>query len=235
MSARNWDGALRIPSLPSDSLLVVDSNVGFNKVDPNVDRAIHYQVDLTARDRPMARLTLTYHNRSRRPVGACIQESRYGDTYADMMERCYWDYVRVYVPLGSSLVEGPDLSVPAGSLLAQNSDTPGETSFSAQPTEGEWAVWTAFFALAPGEERTLAFDYQLPASVLDVGADGLDHYRLRVQKQPGTMAVPLQVEVVLPPDVELVRVRPDGLPKLSTDLRQDREFEVILRRTEGAP
>ena len=37
---RNWDGALTISALPSDALLVVDSNVGFNKVDAVIARSI---------------------------------------------------------------------------------------------------------------------------------------------------------------------------------------------------
>ena len=82
LRARNWDGAVVASSpaskAPADSLLVVDSNVGFNKVDPNVDRSIHYKVDLAADGGPQARLSLTYHNRGRGSVGSCIQESRYG-------------------------------------------------------------------------------------------------------------------------------------------------------------
>jgi hypothetical protein len=105
----------------------------------------------------------------------------------------------------------------------------------AQPAEADWSVWTEFFTLAPDEERVLTFDYELPASVFEADADGLVHYRLRVQKQPGTGAVPLQVEVILPPDVELVGDVPDGFPNLHTDLSHNREFEVVYRRTEGAP
>ena len=95
---RNWDGSLPDPWSSSDVLLVVDTNVGFNKVNPNIERAIEYQVDLGAEGKPLARLAVSYQNRSKQPVGSCIQEARYGDSYADMMDRCYWNYLRVYVP-----------------------------------------------------------------------------------------------------------------------------------------
>jgi hypothetical protein len=234
---RNWDGALEDSLSPSDRLLIVDSNVGFNKVDPNVDRSVGYRVDLTGGGVPTARLTLGYQHLSSRPVGACVQEARYGDTYAAMMERCYWNYVRVYVPGGSHLLAEPDLPLPAGSLLAKSGD-----AFLAPPirpvlTDDRWAVWTAFFDLPTLGNVTLAFDYELPASVLDQGVDGLTRYHLSVQKQPGTEAVPLKVEIALPPGAELLDAAPAGLLSrqgaelvASTDLRIDREFEIVFRR-----
>lgn len=115
----NWDGALPGVHSRSDLLLVADTNVGFNKVDPSVDRSIRYVVDFAAEGGPLAQVTLSYRNRSAQPVEACVQEARYERTYAEMMEGCYWDYVRVYVPMGSQLLEEPSIAPPAGSLLAR--------------------------------------------------------------------------------------------------------------------
>ncbi|HFD38842.1 MAG TPA: DUF4012 domain-containing protein [Anaerolineae bacterium] len=225
----NWDGALISPSLPSDQLLVVDSNVGFNKVDANITRAIHYQVDLSDRKRPQARLTLTYRNHSTRHVDECIQESHYGDTYADMINRCYWDYLRVYVPAGSRLLEGPGPHLPPGSLLARMEGPLPDPPISPTLSTGDREVWTAFFDLAPQSEQVLTFDYQLPGSVLEQGEDGVMIYRLYVQKQPGTEAVPLQVEITLPPDAELIKSIPADLAAWTTDLRVDREFTIMWK------
>jgi len=226
---QNWDGALPCPASPSDVLLVVDSNVGFNKVDARIARSIRYQVDLSAEGRPHARLTVAYQHRSAQPVGDCIQGSRYGDTYADMMDRCYWDYVRVYVPAGSRLLVGPALPLPPGSLLARSNSASSSRAISPTLGEGGWAVWTAFFDLPTLEEKTLTFDYQLPVGVLYHDPAGLVHYRLRVQKQPGTEAVPLRVEITLPSDADLVEAVPADLPEMDTDLRTDRQFEVIFQ------
>jgi hypothetical protein len=57
-----------------------------------------------------------------------------------------------------------------------------------------------------------------------------------VQKQPGTLAVPLRVEVKLPPGSSVVSTASEagslanGGVVFETDLRQDREFEVTFRR-----
>jgi hypothetical protein len=99
-------------------------------------------------------------------------------------------------------------------------------------------VWSAFFALAPGQERELVFDYQLPVDVLAKGADGRTQYRLRVQKQPGSEAVPLVVQVALSPGAELMSAQPHGLGQpegAATDLRTDREFEVLFREGTEMP
>lgn len=228
----NWDGAL--PSPATDLLAVVDTNVGFNKVDAKVERSIHYRVDLAAEGGPQARVTLRYRNLVRKPVGACLQEARYGDTYADMMERCYWDYVRIYVPAGSQLLAGPDLAWPPGSLIVRKGEAPPQEPIRATPGDGALAAWAAFMDLEPGAERTLTFEYRLPDWVLTEDADGLLHYRLQVHKQPGTRAVPIEVEIALPPEAEVVAGSPDDL-FVSTRLRTDRDFEVVYRMKEGSP
>jgi hypothetical protein len=239
---RNWGGAMPEASAPSDFLMVVDTNVGFNKVDPNVERAILYEVDLSIRDAPKARLTLTYRHLTARPVGACIQETRYNDSYEDMMERCYWDYVRIYTGAGSRLLAAPELPLPAGSVLALNGDTTQPPVIKPALSPGGHPVWGEFFDLAPMDKRRLVFEYMLPVRVLDSSTDGAVRYRLRVQKQPGTVAVPLLVEITLPPGAELVDTVPaiQLLPKMSsleltTDLRLDREFEIVFREGKTGP
>jgi hypothetical protein len=145
------------------------------------------------------------------------------------------------VPSGSRLLAGPDRSLPSGSLLAQNGGKAVQLP-AAQDLRGRLAVWNAFFDLAPGQERTLTFDYELPIDLLEQMADGLVRYHLRVQKQPGTMAVPLAIQLSLPGDAQLVQEtltnpeswtqrEPAGMGNtllLSTDLRVDREVEVVF-------
>jgi hypothetical protein len=238
---QDWDGAVALAPT-GDRLLVVDSNVGFNKMDAKVSRAIRYEVRLDADAGMGAQLTLVYRNRSNRPMDRCIQESRYGDVYIDMMERCYWDYVRVYVPWDSELIAGPGRPLPVGSLLARYGHPTGMPPPAPVLAEDGRLAWTEFFALEPGDEETLNFDYRLPGSVLEYLSDGSRRYRFLVQKQPGTEAVPFELTVRLPPGAELVAVTPDALQRsatgsltVSTMLRTDQTFEVIYREGVVAP
>lgn len=228
-----WDGALPEHEGAGDMLVVVDSNVGFNKVDANVERTIRYQVDLGSEAAPRAHLTLTYHNSSPEQDEPCTREPRYGARYADLMTGCYWSYVRVYVPYGSRWLGGN-----AGSLLQQAGQEDSDSLSAPGPATsvtggGLWSVWASFIELAPGEQQTVSFEYQLPAWVVNLTGDGFASYQLRVQKQPGTEAVPLEVSVTLPGGAVPVSATPAGLAKTlvsATNLRVDREFALAFRR-----
>jgi len=165
-----WDGAM--VAAPGDYLFVVDSNVGFNKVNPLIEQDILYTVHLDGTS-PTAELRIRYTHRSQVRLDECVHESRYGETYQDMMDRCYWDYLRIFVPSGAELISRDGL----------------EDGDLAEPEKGR-AVWDGLMVLKPGETHEVAFRYRLPAQVR-VG----DAYYLYVQKQSGTWGVPLTVVV----------------------------------------
>jgi hypothetical protein len=167
-----WDGAIQPTG--SDYLMVVDSNVGFRKVNPYIRQEVRYAVDLGDRSRPAATLTVRYANASPGPA-ECIAGSRYDGPYAEMTQGCYWDYVRVYVPEGSQL------------LGLTGSD--GDAGIS---TDGDKTVFSAFAAVAPGQSRELVFRYALPPSVLQPLSA---RYALLLQKQPGRSSLPTTVTV----------------------------------------
>ena len=195
LQAAGWSGAI-LPG-EQDFLLVVDTNMGFNKSNPFIQQDIVYQVNLDEDQRASAELTLRYRHTSKVRLEECIHEQTYGATYEDMMNRCYWDYVRVHVPGGSELKEAVGFD-------------PGSTESLAG--ERGTQVFTGFFVLAPGEAREIVLRYDLPPTVV---ADGI--YHLRVQKQPGTGAIPLRVNMTGAVETSIGR-----------SLSVDREIEVAL-------
>jgi hypothetical protein len=203
--AMSWDGALR-PSA-GDFLMVVDSNVGFNKVNPNVEQTVDYMVTLKEPGVATAQLTLSYRHRIQHPTPACVHEPRYGDSYADLMERCYWDYVRVYLPEGSEILE------------VKGADGPPEVF-----QESGHTVVGLFVLLETGEARQVQMLYQPRLPSLDSG------YALLVQKQLGTGELPLRVSVILPEGSQPTQVIPssgawvEGRFVWQGRLEQDREF-----------
>jgi hypothetical protein len=232
LAANGWDGAVRADV--GDFLMVVDTNMGFNKVNPNVENAVEYLVSLDDAEDATGRLSITYHNTSGDGAGECVQESVYPPTYEEMMEGCYWDYLRVYVPEGAELLDGPDLTLPEGSLWAQDNGVAGAPLDTEVAVETGKNVLASFFVVAPGERREMVYVYRLPESILEQRGSATV-YRLLVQKQPGTLAVPLRVEVELPPGSVVVSSSPepasstDGRVTFETDLRTDREFEIAFR------
>jgi hypothetical protein len=234
LGENHWDGA--IGHSDGDFLMVVDTNMGFNKVNPNVENALDYQVRIEDDENVTSRLAVTYRNQSAGSRDPCVQEADYPPTYREMMEGCYWNYLRIYVPESSELVQSPELTLPEGSLRARGSGDGGMLLGAQESTvESGKDVHGLFFVVAPAERREMVFEYRLPSSVLE-SDDSTKTYTLLVQKQPGTQAVPLRVEVQLPAGSTLVSSSPeartssDGGVVFQTDLREDREFEVTFRR-----
>src|SRR5450759_1655350 len=87
---------------------------------------------------PRATLTLSHTNTSVVPV-PCVPESRYDPTYDQMMDRCYWDYLQVFVPKDSRLQDATRIPVPADEIFSGMAES-GWVSV-APVANGPWQVW----------------------------------------------------------------------------------------------
>ena len=153
---------------------MVDSNVGFNKVDAVIERSLSYAVDWPAAGAaPTATLTLTYTHPLSVTDPGCDQTPRYGGSYVDLIDRCYFNYVRVYVPRGSKLVASAGLQ--PGSTMS----TVGEKGLQ---------VFAGFVIQPPNTTHTVTLTYELPASLQP------ENYSLVLQRQAGTHALPVALQ-----------------------------------------
>ncbi|HEX2910541.1 MAG TPA: DUF4012 domain-containing protein [Chloroflexia bacterium] len=183
LSRYKLDGGQTQAPPGQDYLMVVDSNVGFNKVSPKVDRAISYSaVAPAAGSSIFASLTLTYTNRagvrSGTQPGQCVKVAKYDQSYESMMNGCYWDYLRVYVPTGSHLsrVSGDYQPDDYPAVLEEN----GRTVFATQ------------LVIPPGQTVKLTFEYTLPFQLVSAR-----DYNLLVQKQAGAAPAPEHLKLEL--------------------------------------
>ncbi|MBX5491497.1 MAG: DUF4012 domain-containing protein, partial [Chloroflexi bacterium] len=158
LAGLNWDGHMYRAG--GDYLYIVSTNLGQNKIDRYVERAVQYTVDLTSTP-PRARVALTLKNHWDPAVATPWPTA------------AYRDYLRVYVPWESELLDTSGFADAVETL-----EECGRTAFAG-------AV-----EVAPGTEATVQLEYALNPAVLERGA-----YSLAVQKQPGLDAWPLQVEV----------------------------------------
>lgn len=191
LARHGWDGAMvgAETALGTDVLCIVDANVGYNKVTPNVDQHAEYTVRMTDERRLHARLVICYTNTSPPSDVPCNKYQQYTPTYEALAQGCYWDYVRVYVPLGSEL------------LLGEGGDEPVQV-FSEL---GHTALATSFM-LQPGETRELVLAYLLPAATMHDGV-----YTLTLQKQAGVRRLPCVVTVEAPGQMLRPAPPPDAL------------------------
>jgi outer membrane protein assembly factor BamE (lipoprotein component of BamABCDE complex) len=200
LAQRKWDGAL--VQAPGDFLLVVDTNTGFNKVNPKIDEQVAYTVKLDADGSGQATL-ITTHNSRARPEPQCDPTPRYDKTYDSMMNRCYWDYLRVYAPAGSTLITAT-LQAPAPLVAKRFSD--------GLPTAGQeagHAVFSSFFALRGGARQVTRFEYTLPQVV--TAENGVRLYSLYAQRQSGSDDWPVEVAVILPANAQVIKTEPPAI------------------------
>ncbi|PJF46515.1 MAG: hypothetical protein CUN48_13405 [Candidatus Thermofonsia Clade 3 bacterium] len=164
------------PAENSDFLAVVDTNMGYNKADAAIQRSLDYRVEWPeeAGEPARATLTLTYTHTVDGEDPGCDLTPRYGDSYADLIERCYFDYVRIYAPRGSELIEATGVE---------------PDSVETHRGERRTQVFTGYFILPPGEQHTVTFTYALPPTLTP------DAYRLVLQRQSGTQPLPITITV----------------------------------------
>jgi hypothetical protein len=197
LAKHNWDGAIRPGS--GDFLMVVDSNVGYNKANPLIDTQVAYKVDLTDLAAPKAALTVQHHNNAPQAV-PCIQWG-YSDP-ADQnypIKRCYWDYMRVYLPLDARLVDAHPQAIAAEAMILQKSVPARVDVLDTLDDQLDVVQGFGTLLLAPGGATVeTPFTFSLPARIVTLLPDHSYIYRLLVRKQPGTRNIPLHLQVLLP-------------------------------------
>jgi hypothetical protein len=197
LAERGWDGGLDAPD--GDFLAVIEANIGYNKASAKIDRAFTYEVDLT-RTPPRATATLTFTHTSQADV-TCRMAPRYDDEYQQMMDRCYWGYVRLFTPEGATLLSASEHPIPA-EMAGSGEPWSGEARVALTSIPGMVAFAQAFL-MRPANQTVLRFDYELPASVLQQTEEGTV-YRLRWQKQPGMQSAPIRVILRVPRNAVLL-------------------------------
>jgi hypothetical protein len=202
MEELGWDGGLQIPEA-GDFLFVVDTNMGFNKVNAAVDRALTYRVRLDESGVGFSEVQVQYNHTAPATGEPCQHGTRYtADTlYTDLVEDCYWNYLRIYVPDGSQLSAATEHPVSKDQLMSNLSWEGRTREVTGQSVP--LTIFDNFLLIAPGERLTYTLSYELPP-VVTSQLDGNKLYQLTVGKQAGTRNEPLQIIVELPDDAQLL-------------------------------
>ncbi len=226
LAAKGWDGGLRSPD--GDYLMAVEANVGYNKASAKLHRALTYEVDLSSPETPRATVTLAYTHTSQAEI-VCKLQSRYDPIYVQMMDRCYWGYVRLYVPEGATLLFASRHRIPA-ELMADHRPWDGQ-AITSQASEGPYTVFAQAFLLPPRGRTQLTFAYALPPGVVRREGEGWQ-YHLTLQKQPSLRDLPVRLLLHLPQDAVLWSAQPPPLRQrgrlLSYVTRLDTDLDIEL-------
>jgi hypothetical protein len=197
-AAAGLDGQVKFGQDPA--FMLVDSNIGFNKMDAVMQRSVDYQIDWSNPAEPVATIRMTYQNPVKRDV-ACQHIASYGDgTYLDMETRCYWDYWRVYLPANSQLLSISSPDVPAGWNLSHESiHNPVEIIAD----EGGAAVIGGLTVVPPGKTQEINLKVLLPPLKAAQQPGGILDFSLTFFKQSGLEALPMTLKLQFPSQVKL--------------------------------
>ncbi len=210
-----WSGEVISPK--KDYVMVVDSNVGGQKT----DRIIQETIDHHAKILPDGSIIDTLTVKRAHPGVK-------GETFTGARNV---DWLRVYVPEGSTLISATGFESPNSTLFEEpdpkseiDPDLEAEENAIADPvsgtkiyTENSKTVFANWSMIDPGETALLTFTYRLPFTIKhpEVKTDFLSRlkqyissepqldYSLLVQKQSGALGIKLrsQVEIVNQPTI----------------------------------
>ena len=207
LSNQGWDGAIRPGT--GDFLMVVDSNVGFTKTNAVIGSNYSYDVDLSRLKDPTANLNIIQTNNA---TGNAVCKPLHGGntlSYQSEIDLCYWDYLRVYGPAGTQLLHATPHAVPGNAML-DGVGVPARVDVLREGIAGVQSYGTLVLVPTSASIET-DFQFALPASVVQTSADKKTQiYNLHVQKQPGTLAIPINICVRLPAGAALVNATLGG-------------------------
>jgi hypothetical protein len=229
---RGWDNAIHPGT--GDFLMVTDTNIGFNKTNAVVNIGLTYDIDLNDLTSPVGTLTVTHQNNANQDV-PCIHwdsgEITGEDSYP--INRCYWNYLRVYKQPGVALLEATPHAIP-GDWMIQGQNVPARVDIVDEEGLPGVQGFGTLLVVPGGRSLSTSFSFALPGTVLLKTAASSEYiYHLKVQKQPGTLENSLTIRIHLPKHATLKTAPPAMVVQnanllLETNLRTDVELDVIF-------
>ncbi len=191
-----------------DYLNVIDMNVGYNKANAIVDRGVTYHVVLERDGTGSATLTLQYTHIGNSLGNSCehgLLPYTEDFQYRNLVNQCYWDYLRVYTPKGS--IESNSSQQTADRfLLLTGWYVPSLNQIFHENSE-TFEIFEELLLLPTGQEKELTFTYRLPP-VVQTLANERQEYRLNLKKQSGLISQDAKVTIVLPEGSSLLSTAP---------------------------
>ncbi|MFQ6020140.1 MAG: DUF4012 domain-containing protein, partial [Dehalococcoidia bacterium] len=205
-SLRGLGWAGEVKTEPGDYLMAVNASVHSTKLNLVLDERMRLDIQLDAQGKARHAVTLSYENQLSEWA-----QGRDPQVVSDLMlSGFYGGYLRLLVPPQAWLL---DLHLNGQAVGAEDiTQEIGKASFGR------------YFPLPKDRRAALRFIYEVPA-VVDI-SQGDHEYRLLIQKQPGSRAVPLRIAIGLPSGARAKSVSLDGQPLPDSPLEIETELSV---------
>ncbi len=195
-----WDGA-QLPARDHDYFMAVEANLG-NKSNRSVIRRTTLDVRIEPAGSFVNRATLTYDY----PASVAEDDPAVNAEYHGPLD--YNSLLQIFLPAGSVLLD--TVNFPAAPL-----QVPGQDHMRL----------VTRINIPYNTSSRFQLDYSSPLRVETFG--DYNRYRLLVQKQPGTLAEAVDLQISLPPGAQIVSVTPETVATYDLD-RPILEFRLRL-------
>lgn len=216
--AKNWGGTMR--PTDRDYVLWADANLASLKTDKVMERELVYSISPTSSGKYIGVVKMKYANQG---------------SFTKFTTR-YRTYARVFLPVGSQFISvSENLPPPAGGvpLVAGKVD---------QGVENGRQWFGTFTIIEPGKTKELVWQFYLAPQIVEQilgrgqsASGGKNFYSLLVQKQSGTIAHALTLDLNFGKDIASATPSEAAIDSgnqnysLKTDLRVDREFRINFK------
>jgi len=199
-----WSGRQMQPG--GDYLMMADANLG-NKSDRSVLRDMTYDAVIQPDGSVESRLSLSYEYFA----SVASEDPAVDPRYHGPID--YRTLTQVHIAPGSQLIESS-----------------GTSRVREIIEEGRTFLVTQFQVSYDSAER-LQFNYRTPPVVESFGE--FQRYQLRIQKQAGSQAQPVDVQIALPPGARLISASPElaasyNLETTILDFRLNLETDILI-------
>ena len=235
ITEKGWAG--QVLKTDKDYLSVINSNINGYKTDGVIDERIEHLSEIQPDGTIIDTVIIT-----RRHNG--------GNNVYDWYNKVNCDWMRVYVPQGSELLEAQGHTIEKIQTLKEGSDYPyfekdplvseieatmivDEDSGTKIFQESGKTVFANWVFVSPGETVTVVYKYKLPFKI-DFSQPA-DSWSLLVQKQSGSLGSKFKGGIKIPEDLKIIWRYPDQLIvnsqqlTISSDLKTDRFYGVVLQ------
>lgn len=235
ISSQHWSGEML--ETKKDYLSVINTNINGYKTDGVVDERIDHLAEIQEDGSIINTVTI-------------IRKHNGGNDEYEWFNKVNADYMRVYVPLGSKLLEAegqtrefndPPLDYDLLEFKRdrdiereESSITIDEKSGTRTYEESGKTVFANWVYVSPQETVTMKYKYLLPFKILFEKQGVADSYSILFQKQSGSLGSNLESQVKYPRNFEISWTYPQNLKnqekivKWESDLKEDRFLGIAF-------
>jgi len=227
---RGWGGEIK--SAAGDYLSVINSNINGYKTDGVIEEEIIHQAEIQTDGSIIVTVKIRRAHRG-------------GNSEYNWHNRVNSDYLRIYTPYGSELLEAkghtwqdydPPIDYQSYGFKTDPEVAKIESSMFIDPdngthifTESGKTVFGNWVYVSPGEEVEMLYRYKLPFKIdFGNGAEPADKYSLLIQKQPGSPGSKFSSTVKYPQEWKVIF----GNENFETILDKDKFWGVVFERAE---